>query len=169
MARYHGFSGLQMETRATRLRFETLLAATDAYLAAGHPLARLAAEELAARGFLPPTWKREPHGIYDIFVTPWSDRGVVIGQLASPSALKELIDRYRNSAGEIYLPYPKLLSGTGGATAVNVSCITFSSRRPRCPSMANRWSSSVSPSIVNNSTRSPLRPRDRVRPSRPSN
>ena len=118
LARYHGFSGLQMETRATRLRFETLLAATDAYLAAGHPLARLTAEELAARGFLPPTWKREPHGIYDIFVTPWSDRGVVIGQLASPSALKELIDRYRNSASEIYLPYPKLLSGTGGATAV---------------------------------------------------
>jgi hypothetical protein len=118
LAPYDGLSGLQMETRAARIRFDTLVSATDSYLTAGHPLAKITPEELVALGYLPPTWKREPHGIYDIFVMPWADRGVVIGQLASPSALKKLIDRYRESAGEVYLPFPRILAGTGSATPV---------------------------------------------------
>ena len=112
-----GLTGLEMERRATQTRFDLLLSAVDRYLAAGNLLESISPEQLIQRGFLPASWKREPHGLYDLFVGPWADNGVVIGELASPSAISSLIDRYRDTASEVYLPYPKVIASTGNLSS----------------------------------------------------
>jgi len=118
LADFKGLTGLEMERRATRIRFEMVLSAANAYLAAGNPLETISPNRLIELGFLPAGWRREPRGFYDLLVVPWSDRGVVIGELASPTALHSLIDSYRDTAGEIYLPYPRIVASRGDSSTV---------------------------------------------------
>jgi hypothetical protein len=112
-----GITGASMERRATRLRFEVLLSAVDGYLTAGNQLENVSPARLVDLGFLPASWRRQPHGLYDFFVLPSGDR-VVIGELASPTAIGSLTDSYRETAGEIYLPYPKVIAESGNSSSI---------------------------------------------------
>jgi len=110
-------TGLEMEKRADQYRFGTLLLAADKYLRSGRPLSEISSEQLVDLALLPASWKKQPHKLYDIFVMPLSERSVVVGELGSPSALAELVDRYRGDAQAVYLPFPHLVAenGTSGA------------------------------------------------------
>ncbi len=114
---FKGLTGLAMERRATELRFATLLSAADEYLAAGHPPEEISPARLVDLGFLPATWKRQVNGFYDLLVLPWSNGSIVVGELGSPDALTPLIERYRDTASEIYLPFPRTIGpGSGSFT-----------------------------------------------------
>ncbi len=108
-----GITGLTMESRALQQRFQTLLQAADSYLTAGYDPKKISPSDLVERGFLPPTWKKQRDGFYDLLVLPRSDGSVIVGELGSPSALKGLIDRYHQGADQIFLPYPKVVLGIG--------------------------------------------------------
>jgi hypothetical protein len=119
LSHFEGLTGLEMERRATEIRFDDLLSASAAYFAAGNPLAAISPNRLVDLGFLPATWKRVPHGFYDTIVLPSSTHGVIIGELASPSAIENLIGRYRDRAERIYLPYPRIADGTGNSSSLS--------------------------------------------------
>jgi hypothetical protein len=108
LAPYRNLTALEMETRADRERFDTLLAAANTYLATGHDLAALSPRTATRLGLIPPGWVR-----YDtvlafnaLWVGPWNRNGVSIGITGSYEALKPLIEKYRTDASRIYFPFP---------------------------------------------------------------
>jgi hypothetical protein len=110
-ADYRDLTGLQMEQRALDYRFKTLLVATDQYLQAGHPLSELNCERLIDSGLLPATWRRETNHLYDLYVLPFSEGEVVVGEVGSPSALAGVVNRYGPAGETIYLPFPHVIPG----------------------------------------------------------
>ena len=105
-------TSLELEKRAAQYRFGTLLQATDKYLRSGLPLSEVSSEQLVDLAFLPASWKKQPNSLYDIYVMPLSERDVVVGELGSPSALAEVIDRYRADAQTVYLPFPHIVGNS---------------------------------------------------------
>lgn len=105
---YRRVTALEMETRAARERFETLLIAANKYLAAGNRLAALNPRSAAVLGLIPSGWVR-----YDtvlefnaLWIGPWKDDSVSIGISGSVEALKPLIAKYRADAERVYYPFP---------------------------------------------------------------
>jgi hypothetical protein len=110
---FNKVTGLEMERRVDQYRFGMLLLATDNYLRAGHPLSQISSEQLVALGFLPASWKQAPNRLYDLYVMPLSKSHVVIGELGSPSALADVVARYRAAAQTVFLPFPHVVAEAG--------------------------------------------------------
>jgi hypothetical protein len=77
LAPYRHLTALEMETRADRERFDTLVVAANTYLDAGHDLGALSPRVVDRLGLIPPGWVR-----YDtvlafnaLWVGPWKDGG----------------------------------------------------------------------------------------------
>jgi hypothetical protein len=112
LAPYRQFTPLEMEQRADRERFDTLVLAADRYLAAGHDLAALNGTEVTRLGLIPFGWAR-----YDtvlafnaVWIGPWKDDSVSIGITGSYPALEPLIEKYRGDTSKIYFPFPAELT-----------------------------------------------------------
>jgi hypothetical protein len=108
LAPYRQLTALEMETRADRERFDTLVAAVERYLVTDHELAALNPNVANRLGLIPPGWVH-----YDkvlafnaLWIGPWKDNGVSIGITGSYAALRPLIERYRGEATRIYFPFP---------------------------------------------------------------
>jgi hypothetical protein len=108
LAPYRQLTALEMETRADRERFETLVVAASRYLASGLDLAALNPRVADHLGLIPPGWVR-----YDtvlafnaLWIGPWKNGGVSIGITGSYEALKPLIEKYRGDTARIYFPFP---------------------------------------------------------------
>jgi hypothetical protein len=112
-AEYRDLTGLQMEKRADDYRFRTLLVATDQYLRAGHPWSELNCERLIDFGLLPSAWRRETNRLYDLYVVPFSEGEVVVGEVGSPSALADIANRYGPVGQTLYLPFPHVVAKGG--------------------------------------------------------
>src|SRR4029077_20436627 len=81
LAPYRQLTALEMETRADRERFDTLVAAVERYLVTDHELAALNPNVANRLGLIPPGWVH-----YDkvlafnaLWIGPWKDNGVSIG------------------------------------------------------------------------------------------
>ncbi len=113
LAAYRGpaTNGAEMERRAARIRFATLVTATDKYLSAGHDPARISADELVNLALLPNDWKPAPHAFSDMRVMPWTNDGAIIMEMGSKTALTDIVDRFRDDANVIYLPFPHTIAG----------------------------------------------------------
>ena len=113
------YSGVEMEQRAIRDRFATLVTATDEYFRSGHDPARLSEDELASLSMLPHEWKRDP-AFSDMRVMPWKNRGAIILELGSRSAVTDTIARFRDDANVVYLPFPRIIAGTDGLSPFQI-------------------------------------------------
>lgn len=114
---YRGMNAIDLEQRADRARFETLVAAADRYVGSGGDAAKLNVPTLEAAGLFPTGWTFDPKpdGYNDI----WSGQiegKIGIGVAGSASGLKPIIDSYGADAGKIYFPYPRLWSPSGERT-----------------------------------------------------
>ena len=113
-AAYRGMNAIDLEQRAERARFETVISATDKYVASGGVLAKLDVPALQSAGLLPAEWTfdNKPGAYRDI----WSgiiDGKIGIGVAGSASGLRPIIESYRADAGQIYFPYPRRWSPHG--------------------------------------------------------
>ncbi|HXN85454.1 MAG TPA: hypothetical protein VN867_05250 [Candidatus Binataceae bacterium] len=107
-------AAIEMERRADRSRFETLIGATDRYLASGGAIANLNVHSLETSRLFPPHWKFDPKP--DAYRDIWSgemDQEIGVGVVGSPSALKPIIDSYQADATKIYFPFPREWSPSG--------------------------------------------------------
>jgi hypothetical protein len=108
LAPYRQLTALDMETRADRERFETLVVAASRYLAGGHELAALNPRVAGRLGLIPPGWVRYDtvRAFNALWIGPWKDAGVSIGITGSYEALKPLLEKYRGDTSRIYFPFP---------------------------------------------------------------
>ncbi|HXW83445.1 MAG TPA: hypothetical protein VEJ86_03505, partial [Candidatus Binataceae bacterium] len=100
--------GETLESRATALRFDTLLEACGSYSASGRPLAQLSSDALHDAGLLPHDWKVSSYWYQrpDFAVVPIDGRiSVALG--GTYSALRPLAERMNPLHVEISYPYPK--------------------------------------------------------------
>ncbi len=116
---YRGMNAIDLEQRAERARFETLVAAAERYLENGGDAAKLNVPALEAAGLFPAGWTFDPKpdGYNDI----WSGQlegKIGIGVAGSASGLKPIIDSYGADAEKIYFPYPRLWPPNGARTFV---------------------------------------------------
>jgi hypothetical protein len=113
-------AALEMERRADRTRFETLISATDRYLASGGAVANLNVRALETSRLFPPEWKFDPKP--DAYRDIWSgemDKEIGVGVVGSPSALKPIIESYQADAAKIYFPFPSEWSPSGRRSLVD--------------------------------------------------
>ncbi len=110
---YRSLSALEMETRADRVRFETILRASAKYIAQGGSVQKLSLTSLIAAGLLPKGWSFETsrNAYRDVWAGPWKKDLVGIGLVGTPSALKPLMSRYLPEADLAYSPYPHPIKG----------------------------------------------------------
>lgn len=108
LAPYQHLTALEMETRADRERFDTLVIAANKYLIGGNRLAALSPRSATRLGLIPPGWVR-----YDtvlefnaLWIGPWKNDSVSIGITGSYPAVKPLIEKYRADASRVYFPFP---------------------------------------------------------------
>lgn len=127
LAPYLNVTALQMEQQADAALFDTLLLATDRWLAAGNRLGDLTPLQAQWHGMLPTSWITGPleegsailenpvedsSGRYflNVWLGPMPDGRVSVGVFGSYAALEPIIARYRHGAMNIYFPYPRLFS-----------------------------------------------------------
>jgi hypothetical protein len=127
LAPYRHLTALEMQQRATRARFETLLLAAQQYLAQGRDPANLTPQAVQTLGLVPLDWfGGEPfpssdHGGYPIFhadsiLAVSSSNTIEVGIEGDYAALKPTIDRYSAQASAIYFPYPSHLAPKASLT-----------------------------------------------------
>ena len=102
---YGRLPGSYVEARANSLRFDAILEASAKYLASGHDLSKLSADELKQLDFLPKEWLVEPK-YTNWAVGPAPGDRIGIAMFGSYQGMKPLIDRYRAIASEIDYPGP---------------------------------------------------------------
>ena len=113
-AKFRGLDAIEMERRANRARFETLITAADKYFAQGGEIANFDLKALESAGLLPADWKFDyrPDGYRDLWSGAIGGK-IGLGVTGSPSGLTPLIDSYGAAAEKIYLPYPRTWTGGG--------------------------------------------------------
>jgi hypothetical protein len=108
------YSGVEMERRALQSRFAALVTAADRYLQSGADPERLTEARLVDLGLLPLDWKNSATTFSDMHVMPWKKAGVTIIELASKTALADILARFGDHANVVYLPFPRIVAGTDG-------------------------------------------------------
>jgi hypothetical protein len=105
---YRGLDAIDLEQRAERVRFETLISAADQYLARGGNLTKLDIPAIQAAGLFPADWKFDPKpdGYRDIWAGRLNGK-LALGVIGSAAGLRPTLDRYGAEAEKIYLPYPR--------------------------------------------------------------
>jgi hypothetical protein len=104
-AEYGKLPGSYVEARANALRFDAILEGAAKYLAGGHDLSRLSADELNRLGLLPYDWLIEPkYTDWGVGMAPGGRVAIVM--FGSYEGFKPLIERYRTFASEIDYPAP---------------------------------------------------------------
>lgn len=111
LARYRDASATEMERQSDAARINALIVATSRYLELGKDPARLTPMNVQALGLLPANWVNDPdvrtnNGLY---LGPWKENEVAIGIVGSYTALAPTIEKYRQSASQVFFPYPKEL------------------------------------------------------------
>jgi hypothetical protein len=106
---YRAMSGLEMESRANRARFETALRAVSRYLDAGYAPAELSIKRLVDLALLPANWKRKDEAMADAFVIAMGRDQFAIAEYGSYEALRPIVNSYRSYATAIYYPFPQVL------------------------------------------------------------
>ena len=115
------YSGIELERRAIEERFAALVTATDDYLRAGHDPAQLSENELASLELLPKEWKHAPATFADMRVMPWKNAGAVIVEMGSRSAFADTVERFRDDANVVYVPFPHIVAGTDGLNPLEIA------------------------------------------------
>lgn len=119
LAPYLHVTALEMQQRYVRARFETLLRATQAYLANGGDLETLESHKQRVLRLAPLDWyggpafpTLNPNRIFQVqwALGQWHPGRVSIGVEGSYAALKPLIEEYGPDAKGIYFPFPKPLA-----------------------------------------------------------
>jgi hypothetical protein len=111
LARYRDASAIAMERRNDAARIDALIVATSRYLESGKDPAQLTPMNIQKLGLLPANWVSDPdvrtnNGLY---LGPWKEGGIAIGVVGSYDALASTIEKYRQSASQVFFPYPKEL------------------------------------------------------------
>jgi hypothetical protein len=126
LAPYRQLTGLQMQQRAARVRFDALLLGAERYLSQGRNPAELSPQALQAFGLAPLDWfGGEPfpsrgHPIFhtDSILRRSKNNGIEVGIIGSYAALKPIVDRYSAETSAVYFPYPtRLTPSSAGATS----------------------------------------------------
>ncbi len=105
---YRGMNAIDLEQRANRARFATLVSATDRFISNGADLARLDIPTLEAAGLFPAGWTFDstPDGYHDIWAMR-VDGKIGLGVAGSLSGVRTIIEDYGADAEKIYFPYPR--------------------------------------------------------------
>jgi hypothetical protein len=126
LAPYRQLTGLQMQQRAARVRFDALLLGAERYLSQGRNPAELSPQALQAFGLAPLDWfGGEPfpsrgHPIFraDSILRRSKNNGIEVGIIGSYAALKPIVDRYSAETSAVYFPYPtRPTPSSAGATS----------------------------------------------------
>lgn len=107
LAQYRDLDAVQMEQRADRARFETLIAAAAKYLATDKAPASLSIASLQSSGVLPPGWVFDPNNRYRDIYAGIRNGAIGIGVVGSESAVKPIIESYGADARAVYFPFPR--------------------------------------------------------------
>jgi hypothetical protein len=118
LAPYRQLTGLEMQQRAARVRFDALLLGAERYLSQGRSPAELSPQALQAFGLVPLDWfGGEPfpsrgHPIFhaDSILRSLKNNAIEVGIEGSYAALNPTIDRYSAATSAIYFPYPSRLT-----------------------------------------------------------
>ncbi len=118
-AAYRGMNPIKLEQRAERSRFETVISATDKYLASGGVISKLDVPALQSAGLFPAEWvfDNKPDAYRDV----WAgviDGKIGIGVAGSASGLRPIIESYQAFADQIYFPYPRRWSPSGTSSVM---------------------------------------------------
>jgi hypothetical protein len=107
-APYAKLSSAEIETRALTLRFDTILAAAENYIAGGNDLLKLSPLELKRLNLLPPDWQIDtaPNSLRDWSIGGFTDHRIAIVLLGSAQGMKPLLDRYFGRVDELDYPAP---------------------------------------------------------------
>jgi hypothetical protein len=107
VAQYRNLDAIEMERRADRARFDTLISAAAKYIATGRPADSLSIASLQSAGVLPPGWVFDPKNRYRDIYAGLRDRAIAIGVVGSESGVKPIIESYRADARAVYFPFPR--------------------------------------------------------------
>ena len=116
---YRQLTALEMQRRAARARFDTLLLAAQRYLAQGRDPAKLTPQAVQALGLVPLDWfggkpfpefSGNPVFNTDSMLAASRSNTIEVGIQGSYVALKPIIDRYGAQTSAIYFPYPSRLT-----------------------------------------------------------
>lgn len=120
-AKYRSVNAVEMETRADRIRFETVIGAAAKYVRQTGGTKGLSIPRLYELGLFPPDWKfkTRPKDYRDVWAGPWKG-DVGIGVAGTQSALTPLIKSYRPDAEFAYFPYPFPLHPEDGGFVNNL-------------------------------------------------
>ncbi len=104
---------LEAERRNNLERFYELVSAASGYLAQNRDPAKLTPLTAERMHLLPAHWATDPdvrtkNGLY---LGPWENGEIAVGVTGSYLGLRPVIDRYRDAAREIFLPFPKKFTG----------------------------------------------------------
>ena len=119
LAPYRQLTALEMQRRAARARFDTLLLAAQRYLAQGRDPAKLTPQAVQALGLVPLDWfggkpfpefSGNPVFHTGSMLAASRSNTLEVGIQGSYVALKPIIDRYGAQASAIYFPYPSRLT-----------------------------------------------------------
>ncbi len=130
LAPYRKLTALEMESRATRERLDSLIVAADRYLAAGRELSALSPTVVERLGLIPNGWVRYNTvlAFNALWIGPWKNDGVSIGITSSYAALKPLIEKYRDDTTRIYFPFPTELRSGAKVPAGSYVCMMMFDR-----------------------------------------
>jgi hypothetical protein len=107
VAQYRNLDAIEMERRADRTRFDTLISAAAKYIATGRPADSLSIASLQSAGVLPPGWVFDPKNRYRDIYAGLRDRAIAIGVVGSESGVKPIIESYGADARAVYFPFPR--------------------------------------------------------------
>ncbi len=112
-ASYRSLSPIELERRAARIRFQTILRASAKYIAQGGSVQKLSLTSLIAAGLLPKGWSfdMKRNAFRDVGVGSWKKNLIAVGVGGTPSALKPLVPMYLPEADYAYFPFPHQLKG----------------------------------------------------------
>jgi hypothetical protein len=142
LGQYANVTPLQMEQQADSALFDTLLRATDQWLAAGDSLDGLTPLQAQNKGLLPASWITGPTETgwaivedpvndttgryrYNAWLGPMADGRPSVGIFGSYAGLKPIIARYRQNAAHIYFPYPHDLDAAPPANLRGLMVMEF--------------------------------------------
>lgn len=142
LGQYANVTPLQMEQRADSALFDTLVLATDRWLAAGNSLDSLTPLQAQHKGLLPASWITGPTETgwaivedpvddttgryrYNAWLGPMADGQPSVGIFGSYPGLEPIVARYRQTAAHIYFPYPHELNAAPTADLRGLMVIEF--------------------------------------------
>ena len=100
----------QMQCRRDDRRFSALIAAANAYLRRGYPLAQLTPLAAQERELIPRNWVNEQDSDATsrtgLEVGPWQADRAIVGVRTAARCAQSLAERYRPYADQTFFPYP---------------------------------------------------------------